>query len=99
EERAPAISKLLRYEETGELAGQQQQELPNGMMIVYRNKNETDFMFKKIFEDESYLRHQIKLDPGACVFDVGANIGLFSLFVGQVCKSARIYAFEPLPPL
>jgi amino acid adenylation domain-containing protein/non-ribosomal peptide synthase protein (TIGR01720 family)/FkbM family methyltransferase len=99
EERAQTISNLLRFEESGELAGHQQQELPNGMMVVYRNKNETEFMFKKIFEDESYLRHQIKLEPGACIFDVGANIGLFSLFVGQVCRSARIYAFEPLPPL
>ena len=99
EERAQTISNLLRLEESGELAEHQQQELPNGMLVVYRNKNETDFMFKKIFEDESYLHHQIKLEPGACVFDVGANIGLFSLFVGQVCPNARIYAFEPLPPL
>jgi amino acid adenylation domain-containing protein/non-ribosomal peptide synthase protein (TIGR01720 family)/FkbM family methyltransferase len=99
EEHAPTISNLLRYEESGELAGHQQQELPNGLVVVYRNKNETDFMYKKIFEDESYLHHHLTLERGACVFDVGANIGLFSLFAGQVCRDAHIYAFEPLPPL
>jgi FkbM family methyltransferase len=39
------------------------------------------------------------LDEGSCIFDVGANIGLFTLFVGQRCKSAVIYAFEPVPPI
>jgi FkbM family methyltransferase len=29
---------------------------------------------------------------------VGANIGLFTLFVNRKCPSAQIYAFEPLPP-
>ncbi len=52
EERAPTIGNLLRLEEAGELDGHQQQELPNGMVIAYRNRNETDFMYKKIFEDE-----------------------------------------------
>src|SRR4029077_18542992 len=30
---------------------------------------------------------------------VGANIGLFSIFVGALCRHARIYAFEPIPPV
>src|SRR5207253_3086129 len=35
----------------------------------------------------------------ACVFDVGANIGMFILFVSHHVPEARIYAFEPLRPL
>jgi len=31
-----------------------------------------------------------------CVFDVGANIGMFTMFVSQRCPGARIYAFEPI---
>ena len=37
------------------------------------------------------------MKEGACVFDVGANIGLFTLFVHQKCRNATIYAFEPAP--
>jgi FkbM family methyltransferase len=33
------------------------------------------------------------------VFDVGANIGMFSLFTASACKNAKIYAFEPIPPV
>jgi FkbM family methyltransferase len=37
------------------------------------------------------------LQPGDCVFDVGANIGLFTLWVYERCGVARVFAFEPLP--
>jgi amino acid adenylation domain-containing protein/FkbM family methyltransferase len=74
-------------------------QLPNGMAIVQQNRNETTYLYGEIFEEKIYLRHGIKLPDEACVFDVGANIGLFSLQVAEQCRTARIYAFEPLPPL
>jgi FkbM family methyltransferase len=73
--------------------------LPNGLMIAHLNKNETDYLFKEIFEGKEYLRNGIALPDGACVFDVGANIGMFTLFVSENCPGARIYSFEPLPPI
>jgi FkbM family methyltransferase len=49
---------------------------------------------------ESYLRHGIELTPGDVVFDVGANIGVFSALVfQQLSGDVRIYAFEPIPPV
>ncbi|MCA1603136.1 MAG: amino acid adenylation domain-containing protein, partial [Acidobacteria bacterium] len=97
--RAFTIQQLLRFEREGLLAKQSRYELPNGMAIIHKNKNETDFMYREIFEDQVYLRHGITLDEGSCIFDVGANIGLFTLFVGQMCENAVIYAFEPIPPI
>src|SRR5437763_657320 len=41
----------------------------------------------------------IGLPPGATVFDVGANIGLFTVFVDHQFPGSRIFAFEPAPPL
>jgi FkbM family methyltransferase len=39
-----------------------------------------------------------RLLPGACVWDVGANIGYYTkLFSERVGSSGRVYAFEPLP--
>ena len=71
--------------------------LPNGLQIVHLNQYETDYVYKEIFEDQCYLRHGIRLQDGDTVVDVGANIGLFSLFVMSRCRNARIYAFEPAP--
>lgn len=48
----------------------------------------------------SYFAHGIEFAPGATVLDVGSNIGVFSAAVYErLGGDARIYAFEPLPPL
>ena len=47
-----------------------------------------------------YFAHGIELAPGATVLDVGSNIGVFSAAVYErLGGDARIYAFEPMPPL
>jgi FkbM family methyltransferase len=69
--------------------------LPNGERVAHRHKYETDFLYREIFVDRVYLRHGIALPPGAHVVDVGANIGLFSLFIKLECPTARLYVFEP----
>lgn len=35
--------------------------------------------------------------PGATVFDIGANVGWYSLNIARNVAGARIFAFEPLP--
>jgi FkbM family methyltransferase len=62
-----------------------------------RNEQEIDFVYREIFEELSYVSHGITLEDGACIFDIGANVGLFTLFAGLVCPDADIYAFEPIP--
>ena len=81
------------------LAHQQRYRLPNGLDIVHCHKYETDFLYQEIFEQEIYTHHQIRLAADDCVFDVGANIGLFTLFAHQRWPGIRTYAFEPFPPL
>ena len=71
--------------------------LPNGLSVVHLNGYETDYVYKEIFEEQRYLRHGITLDGDATVVDIGANIGLFSLFVLSRCRQPKIYAFEPSP--
>jgi len=72
-------------------------QLPNGMEITYVTELQLENGYREIFDDEIYLRHGISLAEGACVLDVGANIGLFSLFVHQRAPGARVFAFEPFP--
>ncbi|HEX7332372.1 MAG TPA: MupA/Atu3671 family FMN-dependent luciferase-like monooxygenase [Pyrinomonadaceae bacterium] len=72
--------------------------LPNGMIVAHHGSFQTSIICKEVFEDEVYLKHGITLEDGAVVFDVGANIGLFTLFARRKCPTAQIYSFEPLPP-
>jgi amino acid adenylation domain-containing protein/FkbM family methyltransferase len=78
-------------------AGPRTCRLPNDMQVAHINKGETDYVYREIFELQAYLKHGISLHDGDCVIDVGANIGLFTLFANQVCRDPRIYAFEPDP--
>ncbi|MBV8203344.1 MAG: amino acid adenylation domain-containing protein, partial [Acidobacteria bacterium] len=81
----------------GELAGQSLHELDNGMAVAHLNRGETEFLYQEIFVERQYLRHGIALGDGACVLDVGANIGLFTLQAGRAARHVRVYAFEPMP--
>jgi amino acid adenylation domain-containing protein/FkbM family methyltransferase len=94
---AHPVGEFLRLRKTDVGAEARYTTLPNGMTVFHQNQSETDFVYQEIFCDDGYLRHGVRLQDGDCVFDVGANIGLFSLFVGQHCRNTTIYAFEPIP--
>ena len=99
EETALPVRRLLGLESEGRIPKQVWYELPNGMALAHLNRSETDFVYREIFEKGSYLRHGISLDDGACIFDVGANIGMFALYASQKVRDVQIYAFEPIPPI
>jgi phthiocerol/phenolphthiocerol synthesis type-I polyketide synthase E len=73
--------------------------LPGGLAVRCPSRSELRHFVEDIFEHRTYVQHGIALPPGSVVFDVGANVGVFSLFVHVECPSARILAFEPVPPL
>ncbi len=73
--------------------------LPNGMRIVCQTSTEARFFYEDIFEKRIYHRHNIVLDDVETVFDVGANIGMFALFIGRFCPRAKIYSCEAAPPI
>jgi len=47
-----------------------------------------------IVNDEYSIKNFLKED--SVVLDLGANIGVFSVYCANVCKSGRIYSFEPV---
>lgn len=73
--------------------------MPNGREIFHLNKIETDFIYKEIFTNNCYLKNGITIEPGDIVFDVGANIGLFSLYAISKCPDCQVYSFEPIKPI
>lgn len=61
------------------------------------NKYETDFVYHEIFERQLYFQNGINLKRRATVLDIGANIGLFSLYIRERYPDSHVYAFEPIP--
>src|ERR1035438_5085926 len=74
-----------------------QLSFPDGLTVFSLNADETRFVHREVFGERCYLRHGIELRDGDCVFDVGANIGLSSLFFHREREGVRIFAFEPSP--
>jgi FkbM family methyltransferase len=74
-------------------------QLPNGMEVSYHSRAEVGFFYQDIFEKQIYIKHGVELKDGDCVFDVGANVGFFTLFAHRRARNVRVYAFEPAPPL
>ena len=90
-------ARLVAYVTPNDRAAADPAEFTSGLAQL--NANETRYLYDEIFAKHTYLRHGVRLAPDACVFDVGANIGMFSMYVARHAERARLYAFEPLPPI
>lgn len=66
--------------------------------LYFINELEVYGLIYEIFHQKSYLSDFLTLSAGAVVFDVGANVGIFSLFALKQCNyNTEIYSFEPIP--
>ncbi|HLX09935.1 MAG TPA: amino acid adenylation domain-containing protein, partial [Thermoanaerobaculia bacterium] len=95
-ERALPVHRWVQLARQGLVEERATCRLPNGLRVVHLNPRETRYLYQEIFERREYLRHGIAIAAGDCIFDVGANIGLFSLFLATaVAPDLEIHAFEP----
>lgn len=71
--------------------------LPNGKTIFCLQKREVDLMYREVKE---YANHGIQIRENDTVFDVGANIGMFTLWIyDRFGPGIRVMAFEPISPV
>ncbi|MEV5177249.1 FkbM family methyltransferase [Streptomyces flaveolus] len=70
-------------------------ELAEGFSCWVTGELEAAFIYAEIFEDGTYELPALPRTP--FVVDVGANIGLYCLWVKRRHPDARILAFEPAP--
>lgn len=79
------------------LRGPARVTLPSGAKIHCTSRHEALLVYGEV---GNYVRHGMALKPGDVIFDVGANIGLFSLWAFEACRrDATIFAFEPVAPI
>ena len=72
-------------------------ELPDGLRVRVANRQEASVLYHEIYETGGHLGHGIELRDGETVFDVGANAGLFTLYLCDRWRNLRVHAFEPVP--
>ncbi|MGK7925986.1 MAG: FkbM family methyltransferase [Spirulina sp.] len=71
-------------------------QLPNGLECYSLSQKETEFIFSEIFSEEQYIQNNIVINQDDYIFDVGANIGLFALFINRFQNDLKIFSFEPI---
>jgi phthiocerol/phenolphthiocerol synthesis type-I polyketide synthase E len=64
--------------------------------IYCLNESEARGTLHEIWDDKLYFQEGVSILPGDIVFDVGANIGVFTLCAAK--QGAHVYAYEPIPP-
>jgi|GEM_PF-5624082 len=95
--RPKGLTQATRDAVDAALGDIERHRLPNGVEIAHLKAYETDYLYDEIFVERTYLKHGIDLPEDAVVFDIGANVGMFSLFVADQSPDARIIAVEPSP--
>ncbi len=85
------------FSQLKEPKGENWTRLPNLLAVYHNNQYETDFLYNEIFGSQSYLNECIRPFAEGVIFDVGANIGLYSLHAAMNFPGSAIYAFEPIP--
>jgi natural product biosynthesis luciferase-like monooxygenase protein/amino acid adenylation domain-containing protein/FkbM family methyltransferase len=94
---AVRVQPLGAQERERILAGLPRYTLPGGAVIASQQDSTTRELFTEIFEQGVYLRHGLTLRDGARVVDVGANIGMFTVFAHSAARGVRTWSFEPIP--
>ncbi len=70
--------------------------LANGQSVWGLHRADTNLVYEEIFVEDCYRRHGIVIRDGDCVFDVGANTGLFLMFLAMNSHRVTVFAFEPI---
>jgi FkbM family methyltransferase len=74
-----------------------QASLPDGTRVFTVRPQEVAQLYPQV---QAYCRHGIRVQEGDIVFDVGANIGLFALWLYRTAgANVMVYSFEPIPAI
>jgi phthiocerol/phenolphthiocerol synthesis type-I polyketide synthase E len=73
--------------------------LPNGLNIKCPSHAAAVHRYRAIFDERAYLRHGLHIGCEAVVVDVGADVGLFSMFAALEAQDIKLFSLETDPQL
>ena len=71
--------------------------LPNGLTVYSLSKSDTKAIYEEIFDNDIYRQHGITIADEDLILNIGANTGLFEVFLRHIDKAVTVHAFEPIP--
>lgn len=71
--------------------------LTNGLKFIIRARTMDKSVLKEVWIKSIYHKYGIGIEEGDTVVDIGAHIGLFSIYASSLSKTGKVYAFEPFP--
>lgn len=71
--------------------------LKNGVKFVLRAGTNDRVIFNQVWLTRSYAFPGFEIRTNDIVFDIGAHIGLFTVYAARCARLGRVYAFEPVP--
>lgn len=72
-------------------------DLKNGISILAPADEPLGGLFEEVWADRCYMPADFQLDPGDTVVDIGANVGVFTLWAKACWPEVKIVAIEPSP--
>ncbi len=67
------------------------------LAVIDPHARDTDYIHEEIFTRRIYDHPSLRVPAGATILDVGANIGLYSIWASREYRPAAIFAFEASP--
>jgi FkbM family methyltransferase len=72
-------------------------KLSDDLEVFHANAGEAYSLHQEIFVDRCYEHPAVDLSPGDTVIDVGANIGMASLYFHRRFRNLKFICLEPIP--
>jgi len=69
--------------------------LKNGIKYIVRARTMDRSVIKEVWLENIYANNDIKVEKGDTVIDIGAHIGVFSIYAAELSQTGKVYAFEP----
>jgi len=69
--------------------------LRDGSKYTVRGRSNDRNIFNEVVIREFYTPKGFKIEKGDVVMDIGAHIGIFSIFASKI--ASKVYSFEPVP--
>lgn len=67
------------------------------LSVIDPYARDTEYIYDEVFNQEIYAHERFGAGPGCFIMDVGANIGLYSIWAARRYRAAEIVAYEASP--
>lgn len=69
--------------------------LKNGLKFIVRARTMDRSVLKEVWIKEIYDKHNVRVEKGDTVIDIGGHIGIFSVYAAHLSQTGKVFAFEP----